>query len=1335
MKDHMTTIHSTAANIGSIVFAFCLSFAAVAPAQVQISADQLRERGALFYAPFEGSPNAAFAIGQAEPWVVRDVLYGPGMYGLGIQCLKNDSRTVRMPDGTQKKYTNANSMLVYEALGNIYNRRGTLAFWVLSPWDASDQDLLTGAGQSGPTVIEISAKNVYPAFFAMPRWKNNFGLLFEGAECRKGDLPRFGSLGQKLIPLWKKDQWHHVAVTWDDRRGFAVYHNGNLIDKFEGDIEWDMLEPETIAPGAATIRLRDLWPVNAAYMFDEFIVFCRPLTPDEVLLVRDGKYAELRALKAGDWPVEAETRRRQLHFNENNNCPVIRASEQNGVKATIRQCAVEEVDMKFHRAFALLDGQAESSVVFNDGEVPFDVLARFRFPKAGCVNHMVTDMKSAKNSYVFESNPSNSVAALADGRCHLKLDERERMEMGVFFKGDSEAREIGFYDIRPGVSVPSQGTTLDICDTLPRGQFKDADKVLLTALNPCDQPALYADKIANKKRWPLLRKAIDFLVRKPEKNKTMLRKAMDHTFIVVAPQEKDCFLESLRLVLRLKPKQSHFNAIIRVHDPQIDGRVALDMDFAVEWSATGAALPLDLTLGAPGLIVPANGHLVLDLILDTDCEIEYGPGVGSRIELAEGDAKRIGHEFAQAQIRNLFPMFGRRLNQNRFLQSGEDKEKNPVWRGLTLAEKYDPDNEMVKSWFGWSRLQPWPAYDFSYLEKEPGPKWAVYMREAARSMQAIAHWWLDHRCNDNGYIVGGGNQWNDITDFYSTFLTLGVTVSDQRVIEMIQRYQDAHWNSGRMKNGYTTFCTDALHAMEEATEIQPCLEILRPGLPRNMYRNLNTARNYSKWLGKNSFGHTHFRSNFFNADNMITNGIRGRDRALSEGATVPGRFVWWYNGHPEIARLLTAYADSWLADTLRGTKAKPAGVIPAEIQFETDQLFSSSWDDSRSQMADMLMSAYSLTGEQKYLEPIKILLTRKAEASHAKWSLSHSRNFVHYRIITADPSYDSQLREIAKEAYEGFKADSFFQRGFETVEGQALCKWVVDYDEADLMEMLKYVIRNNRRGFIPYTITDPPTDRVNPWGREVLPVVMLGGRPFGILRFSNPIPSAAFAWEGTDPDVVSMVFERNPTAFKMLVYNFKEKPVTAGLRVLQLPEGRYRLATAFDENGDRKPDETPQTSHAQRVAKEIELRRFSPTSLEIPSRRTLWVDLSLIQERPKTMRPDLAVAPGSIDGDKIIAQIHNLGCVTAPASVVRLMDDGEHALAEVQTPEVPGISGFDPQIREVAITLPAGVRAEKCVLVVDPDNRVDEINEANNRYPLSLGVPPPVETPPKKLVL
>ncbi len=304
------------------------------------------------------------------------------------------------------------------------------------------------------------------------------------------------------------------------------------------------------------------------------------------------------------------------------------------------------------------------------------------------------------------------------------------------------------------------------------------------------------------------------------------------------------------------------------------------------------------------------------------------------------------------------------------------------------------------------------------------------------------------------------------------------------------------------------------------------------------------------------------------------------------------------------------------------------------------------------------------------------------------------------------------------------RKDAFFQRGIEMIEGKALCRWAVTRDDSDLIEVLKYVIRNNRRSFLPYTLTEPPTDRVYPWGRVALPIAMLGGRLFDE-RAAGPIPSAAFTWEGIDTDTVSMVIEHHPTALTMLVHNFKDRPVHAAFRAIQLPEGRYRLATAPDANGDRRPDTDTEI-------REIMLRRFTPTRLELPPKSTLHVDLQLLEARPRRPRPDLAVtlAQPADDRGAVIARVHNLGCAPVDTVGVDLILDGQ-SVAREAVGHLPGLSGYEPQFRDVTLRVPDGVAPGACELVVDRDEIVDEINESNNAFPIRLGVPPTIEGGPE----
>ncbi|MDP6118198.1 MAG: hypothetical protein QGG53_40550, partial [Planctomycetota bacterium] len=61
-------------------------------------------------------------------------------------------------------------------------------------------------------------------------------------------------------------------------------------------------------------------------------------------------------------------------------------------------------------------------------------------------------------------------------------------------------------------------------------------------------------------------------------------------------------------------------------------------------------------------------------------------------------------------------------------------------------------------------------------------------------------------------------------------------------------------------------------------------------------------------------------------------------------------------------------------------------------------------------------------------------------------------------------------------------------------------------------------------------------------------------------------------------------------------------------------------------------------------------------------------------------------------------------------------------------PALPGLTSYAPSFIDVPLTGPKGGDPSTWRLAVDPQQAIEEINEANNTYPLSQGVPPPVES-------
>ena len=154
----------------------------------------------LFHAPFDGSPDAAFAKGTAKPVQATGLSFAEGKRGQAVRLTRA-----------------AKSVLDYAAAGNLVQERGTVSLWFKREWP--------DAGRTA------DGKEIWRTLFANPDPKT---------------CPRIGS-GQLMFWWWAdhlradqaddddeyavwggaapEDGWNHLAVTWDEA-GVTIYLNG-----------------------------------------------------------------------------------------------------------------------------------------------------------------------------------------------------------------------------------------------------------------------------------------------------------------------------------------------------------------------------------------------------------------------------------------------------------------------------------------------------------------------------------------------------------------------------------------------------------------------------------------------------------------------------------------------------------------------------------------------------------------------------------------------------------------------------------------------------------------------------------------------------------------------------------------------------------------------------------------------------------------------------------------------------------------------------------------------------------------------------------------------------
>ena len=155
----------------------------------------------MFHVPFDGSPVAAVAKGNARPQIVRGLEYAPGV----------DGQAVRL---TAK----AKSVLQYVLAGNVLPEKGSVSLWMKREWADAGRD--------------ASGKERWRTLFSFPQPCKDFGSgalsLWWWAERLRIDITDYGHTHVFRNDVPPPDgKWEHVVFTWDERAKEAkLYHNG-----------------------------------------------------------------------------------------------------------------------------------------------------------------------------------------------------------------------------------------------------------------------------------------------------------------------------------------------------------------------------------------------------------------------------------------------------------------------------------------------------------------------------------------------------------------------------------------------------------------------------------------------------------------------------------------------------------------------------------------------------------------------------------------------------------------------------------------------------------------------------------------------------------------------------------------------------------------------------------------------------------------------------------------------------------------------------------------------------------------------------------------------------
>jgi hypothetical protein len=502
-------------------------------------------------------------------------------------------------------------------------------------------------------------------------------------------------------------------------------------------------------------------------------------------------------------------------------------------------------------------------------------------------------------------------------------------------------------------------------------------------------------------------------------------------------------------------------------------------------------------------------------------------------------------------------------------------------RCLDLARAAFPQNDLLKIYAG----ENLPAPNVAAWD-EHAPAWANHQRRSLEQLHAIIRWWIAERQLANGEF---GGKWGDDVEMWRWWAAILIGFDDPVVTAAQARLAKGNLSRPGMAAGYTNQLTDVEHAAEETADtLTPMQHVAGddPEWTRRTRRLLTLADEV--WWGENARGKIQFKHIDFNHERVGADAARAYDTGYHVRVMQPVLLLWQRTADPTLGGALTRWLHTWAEAALGTDHGKPAGIVPAALQWPSGAVGSKtrgwigpdlagdpmmnlySWPGYPVMaMTATLLQAHTQTGEAIYLEP----LMRMAELRRAHLAAGNrdgppgSTAWAAHRLaeIINDP--------LAK--WRQFTGDARFDDLLRT-DANGYVRYVLTRDEAALERALAATARTLSFNWPMFTAEVRYTDRVlafpRAWPRTVatgLTIVdasllysTVTGDPGAVDHF----PLNGARWHTLPREIAVLVTENRRDRFAAELFHFgaTERPLGVSLRTLA--PGRYRW-TLTTNNG------------------------------------------------------------------------------------------------------------------------------------------------------------------------
>lgn len=1198
----------------------------------------------LFRASLTESVVAEKANGRAAPILSEQVSIQSDTDGMRYATLKRGA-----------KFT-------YDATGNLYAERGTLAFF----WRLKEKP-----------VPEFYVLKVSTAEW---HWWTIFLVLRQnGKQMQIIDRNRKKTTLNTIAKV-ERNRWYHIVFSWDPIRGVAVYVDGKKTGE-DSTTFFTCVELDQIGLGCMTHPSYDAYGSEREMDFREIRTYAQALTEEQVFALSVGKEPQ------GKTEVFSTDTLEQYSWQDTSHLPSV-VLDPASPAMEIRSISFRDAqDGKF--VYTATDGKQgtiwpKDYHVFPEGGkqllLEMDGKPRVNWVTVtGKFKGVIESLTPTKETLLEKSEDSPFTLR------RLFQEPREIFNIAVN-REEGKIHELNLYWVgnSTGNNAPSVSQPLT-CSLLSAEQKEIVNWLGQNLTTLQSVPYQSSPEVITGQRfaliWPETEVAIPV-------DKLELELVLDHP---------------------LPTGLCH----VSIKDPFCPTRNLIFSDFALKGGTERDRI--HLVFDIRNIILPAQSRLYGIFVFDRAVSIRMSQ---SRLSLIPTSLENALDEYIPDEkflMRDLFQFMSEphpwsRGNQERMLEAC--RWWRELWTRTVRLKNLAPQDEIISAYYHWMSQKSEPLLE--HLPEVPKgiPPWTFYYWENLRKFKKMAYWWVDKRQTEQGPF---GSDYDDDTVLIQDWPQLVLLDGpDPKLVESLKKIANYCWTQGPIKDGLNVRVLDALHAYEEGINAQAGVLLVDYGNPVYLTRLMETVRSVEKnLLITNSKNHYHFRSNWYGAGNVLTQDRYGWDESINALMLEPAVYLAWYNGNSRASEIVIKWGRALLEDWKRaGSPPEGLGYVNPETCVLEQK---GGW--TYNIFFNLAWFCYDKTKDSEFLEPLKKAF--QASDRHSLYRLLP--HYAVYKQATGDPSRDTMILHES-ERYDPLKTR--FWNGWPT-SLLCYCAWKITADE-DWFDKSMISVLANMTCFIPMlTIADPSADRV-PLPMEALAEMSLGG----IARNRNSIyPRHAVSWEQQQGQIVPLVLESDLDHLKILVYNISNQSARPVMRIWKLEPGVYRITETMN-----KGSATIQTRE-----KKLNLHRYSAVNLELPPLTKTTIEIRQLQKlRPLSELPDLAICREDTSCDVLhdflTIVVHNVGNTRSPATTVCISDEKGKSLTVCQIPPIEAPLDLQPRYKVIKIPkVRNGFYSRELVIVVDPNDKIEEITKNNNS--LSLKLPEKGENEAKKMEL